>query len=410
MPNHRLLKPINLFRSIVDSWHTGVSSHSRSRDRGSLRSGLPSHCRLASGESLERRDCPAGFTLTFEDGSTTGNPVPEGESAVYRVTMDAASTIMQSLQITTQSTTANLGTDYWWSNSKLFFFPGETEKTFQVKTMPTAEDNSNQQRIVQVFVDPIESSQATIQSRFVITEQLANADSNFDIDVTFSNGAENNIFIRDAANKAAMLWESVIIGDLPAVRESSGEVVDDIVIDVQIGLLSGVPSDGTILANAGPTAYRGPSDSGLPYRGAVGIESDALLGLGQLPTIMMHEFAHALGFGLAPVFTADADSTTNLFEGSNAVREYNQLFYPNSVPTNNVPLEDGDPAHWSETTFGNELMTPILDVLPNPLSRITIGAFDDMGYVVNYSAANGYSRPTTVTATTVTDTTATDDR
>jgi hypothetical protein len=391
MPNYRLLKPINLFRSIVDSWHTGVSSHSRSRDRGSLRGGLPSHSRLASGESLERRDCPAGFTLAFEDGSTvSNNPVPEGESAVYRVTMDAASTVMQSLQITTQSTTANHGTDYWWSNSKLFFFPGETEKTFQVKTLTTAEDNSNQQRTVNVFVDPIESSQATMQSRFVIVEPLANADSNFDIDVTFSNGAENNIFIQQAANQAAMLWESVIVGDLPDVRETTGGTIDDIVIDVQIGLLSGEPSDGTVLANAGPTAFRGSSSSGLPYRGAVGIDSDALLGVGQLPTIMVHEFAHALGFGLAEVFTDFADTTTNSFSGLNAVREYNQIFNPNTAPVNytNVPLEDGDSAHWSETTFGNEIMTPTLDVLPNPLSRITVGAFADMGYVVDYGRSD----------------------
>jgi hypothetical protein len=115
-----------------------------------------------------------------------------------------------------------------------------------------------------------------MQSRFVIVEPLPNADSNFDIDVTFSNGAENNIFIQQAANQAAMLWESVIVGDLPDVRETTGGTIDDIVIDVQIGLLSGVPSDGNVLANAGPTDFRGPSSSGLPYRGAVGIDSECI--------------------------------------------------------------------------------------------------------------------------------------
>ena len=53
-------------------------------------------------------------------------------------------------------------------------------------------------------------------------------------------------------------------------------------------------------------------------------------------------------------------------------------------------------AHWDDTTFGNELMTGTLDFTStNPLSVITVGAFNDMGYVVNYAAAESYSPPTT---------------
>ena len=70
-----------------------------------------------------------------------------------------------------------------------------------------------------------------------------------------------------------------------------------------------------------------------------------------------------------------------------------------------VPIEqdggDGTAfAHWDDATFGNELMTGTLDFTStNPLSVITVGAFDDMGYDVDYSAAQPYTPPTT-TATT----------
>ena len=41
--------------------------------------------------------------------------------------------------------------------------------------------------------------------------------------------------------------------------------------------------------------------------------------------------------------------------------------------------------HWQETVFGNELMTGSIDRGFNPISRITVGAFQDMGYTLNYS-------------------------
>jgi hypothetical protein len=66
-----------------------------------------------------------------------------------------------------------------------------------------------------------------------------------------------------------------------------------------------------------------------------------------------------------------------------------------------VPLETGGGggtagAHWSEATFGAEIMTGFLNGgVPNPLSRITVGAFADLGYTVNYAAADAYSLPNT---------------
>jgi hypothetical protein len=43
--------------------------------------------------------------------------------------------------------------------------------------------------------------------------------------------------------------------------------------------------------------------------------------------------------------------------------------------------------------FGNELMTGFISGLPDPLSTVTIGSLQDMGYTVNYSMADSYTLP-----------------
>jgi hypothetical protein len=62
----------------------------------------------------------------------------------------------------------------------------------------------------------------------------------------------------------------------------------------------------------------------------------------------------------------------------------------------NVPLETGGGAgtagsHWSESVFGSELMTGFISGVPDPLSTVTVGDLKDMGYTVNYSAADAYT-------------------
>jgi len=62
-----------------------------------------------------------------------------------------------------------------------------------------------------------------------------------------------------------------------------------------------------------------------------------------------------------------------------------------------VPVEEnGIPgtgcSHWDEETFGDELMTGYI-ALTTSLSPVTIGALDDLGYEVNYAAADAYTLP-----------------
>ena len=65
-----------------------------------------------------------------------------------------------------------------------------------------------------------------------------------------------------------------------------------------------------------------------------------------------------------------------------------------------IPIEhDGGSgtagAHWDEDTFNAELMTGFAESagIAMPISRMTVGSLQDLGYTVNYAAADAYTLP-----------------
>ena len=153
----------------------------------------------------------------------------------------------------------------------------------------------------------------------------------------------------------------------------------------------GGDAPGGTLANARPLAFR--PDTGLPYLGEVGVDLNDINNP-ELVAIMIHEFGHALGMPGASSFQTFI--VGDYFTGPNAVREYESIFGA-SADTNGVPLETGGGggtagAHWSEAEFGNELMTGYLSAT-NLISTVTVGAFEDVGYDVDYTAADPYTAP-----------------
>jgi hypothetical protein len=49
-------------------------------------------------------------------------------------------------------------------------------------------------------------------------------------------------------------------------------------------------------------------------------------------------------------------------------------------------------SHWSENVFGSEIMTGYVGPGSNmPISRVTVGSLADIGYSVNYAAADVYA-------------------
>lgn len=221
------------------------------------------------------------------------------------------------------------------------------------------------------------------------------SNSPFLIDVRFMGGlstAQQQAFFA-----AAQRWSEIITADLPAVM-IDGEEIDDVLILAQGSHMDG---PGGTLGAAGPTHLR--FGSSLPAKGSMTFDSadlDNMEATGQLTDVILHEMGHVLGFGTlwsTLSLIVGEGSNNPVFIGANAQNEYATLsgrtdFTP--VPVANTGGQGTRDGHWRETVFGDELLTGYISGATRPLSRLSIAAFEDMGYQVNYAAAEPYSVPT----------------
>jgi len=219
--------------------------------------------------------------------------------------------------------------------------------------------------------------------------------SEFNIEVRFLGGltaAQQGVF-----EAAAARWAEVIVGDLPDIGTDLG-VVDDVVIDAQGSNIDGISG---VLGQAGPTGFR--PGTLLPARGVMEFDSADLANLelaGSFMGVIVHEMAHVLGIGTlwqAMGLLVGAGTLNPTFVGANAMREFGTLLgtgVPTPVPVANTGGPGTADGHWRESVFGHELLTGFLDVGFNPLSRVSIAALEDMGYAVDYGAADPYQLPT----------------
>ena len=219
----------------------------------------------------------------------------------------------------------------------------------------------------------------------------------FRIDVRFRGGL--TVAQQDAFAAAAQRWSEIIVGDLPDIRVN-GELVDDVVIEA-----SGVPIDGPsgILGQAGPTRLR--PGSFLPAWGMMQFDTADLAQMeadGSLVRVIIHEMGHVLGFGTIwdrLGLRQGAGTINPTFTGANAMREFGALqglTTPVPVSVANTGGPGTRDAHWRETVFGNELLTGFLNTGVNPISRMSIASFEDLGYQVHYAAADPYDLPTSL--------------
>jgi hypothetical protein len=219
----------------------------------------------------------------------------------------------------------------------------------------------------------------------------------FRIEVRFRGGLSPAQ--QDAFAAAAQRWSEIIVGDLPSIRVNN-EVVDDVVIEA-----SGVPIDGPrgTLGQAGPTALR--PGSFLPAWGIMQFDTADLAQMeadGSLVRVIVHEMGHVLGFGTIWDRLGLRQGTGTLnptFTGANAMREFGALQGLSTavaVPVANTGGPGTRDAHWREQVFGNELLTGFLNTGVNPISRMSIGHFEDLGYQVDYGAADPYALPTSL--------------
>jgi hypothetical protein len=213
-----------------------------------------------------------------------------------------------------------------------------------------------------------------------------------------------------ALAKAKARWEAVIVGDEPddSVPPAffapsdcngfgsrlNGAHIDDILVVVNIGPIDGA---GNVLGQAGPCAYH--DEGGLPAIGQLTLDTsdlDPLIGTETLTAIFFHEIGHILGFGTVWTGLVTGGHTDPRFMGGGAVKEFEALGgATGGVLLENQGGEGTARSHWRETTFDSEVMTGFSEQVgvAQPLSRVTIGSMEDIGYTVDYSQADPYTLP-----------------
>lgn len=187
------------------------------------------------------------------------------------------------------------------------------------------------------------------------------------------------------------------------------EVIDDVIIYAAVQPIDGGggPS-GNILARSGPCAGR-PTTSG--WHTAIGVmEFDSfdfanLAAQGSLQDVVIHEMLHALGHGV--FWDAEPTAGRNLLQGvgsgdprytgtqgvQGCVTVGGTTTCATSIPVENVGGAGSENSHWRDATFGNELMTSLLNTGSNPLSSMTVASLVDLGFVVNSANNDAYSIP-----------------
>jgi hypothetical protein len=241
----------------------------------------------------------------------------------------------------------------------------------------------------------------------------------FDIDVVIldhGTASQDQAFL-DAATK----WSEIIVGDIPPqdLRASQSQVpagacfpsqplIDDVIDDVRIFVrIEPIDSLGGTLAQAGPCYTRGISD--LPIFGAMIFDEadvEKLESDGDLLPVVVHEMGHVLGIGTiwsargllqSPSLPDNAGADTH-FTGAGAIAAFDAaggVAYPDSkVPVENEAGPGSSDAHWRESVFDLELMTPFLEAGQfKPLSAVTIRSLHDLGYGVDVTQADPYVLP-----------------
>lgn len=248
----------------------------------------------------------------------------------------------------------------------------------------------------------------------IVTEAPA---PGFQITLRLAEGVTLTPDQRTAIEQAVTRLESIIVADvmdvtieLPGFNCSAqipptDETVDDLLVYLAIEPIDG---PGGILGAAGPCGIRG--GSGIPYIGGMRFDADDLTTIvepqGLLDELLLHETMHTMGFGTvwdllgyledASVGNPGADT---YFDGPAAIARFLEAGGDDYTAGNIVPVENDTDAygpgsldgHWRESVFGSEIMSPSVNLGTNPLSAVTIGQFEDLGYAVDYAAADPFS-------------------
>ncbi|KAL7427355.1 hypothetical protein ACHAXH_001982 [Discostella pseudostelligera] len=208
-------------------------------------------------------------------------------------------------------------------------------------------------------------------------------------------------------------WMNIIVGDLPDVDNTDGKyyvdeyfcteipypsVIDDTYLCVIEGEIDGAGRDGesNIL---GFYAYGNlRPDTGLPFEGAIGFDTynaaQLLAQPGHWEAYILSMMGYYIGFTLLISVDGPTDFLLNnptvTYIGENGLRVWQQDWGCSGTPPLIVDVSAEYPTvFWDSACLVNELFTENFN-LEGKLSKLTIAAFEDMGYEVDYSAADQY--------------------
>ncbi len=307
-----------------------------------------------------------------------------------------------------------------------------TPQTMPVTPTTTSVPNTEPNDSTSSDVSSSETSPLETSSEQQVTSsedvETVDVQPEFDIQIEFLSSANQlSAEVQSSFLEAEAFWENVIVGDLPdvdvrfeqaCVPDQGAYVqgtIDDLHIFVAARSIDGV--DG-VLGAAGPCLSHA-SRNNLPLAGYMEFDTADLQRYadeGRLDEIIIHEMGHVLGFG-GVLWTFPQDSLagdpflvnpTNVegndpsppdthFVGPHAIAEFDAIgglaYGGAKVPVENVGGAGTANGHWREEIMGNELMTSFMTNREGVLSTVTIAALEDMGYTVNYDAADDYAWP-----------------
>jgi len=165
--------------------------------------------------------------------------------------------------------------------------------------------------------------------------------------------------------------------------------------------IDSIDGPGQILGQAQPCAVN--TSTNLTTYGIMEFDVadvEMLVAGGTFADVIVHEMGHVLGIGTLWSFRrsllSGAGSADPFFTGTAARTQFaalNTVTYGGTpVPVENTGGGGTRDAHWREAVLGRELMTGFLNRnTANPLSRLSAGSLQDLGYVINLAGADPFS-------------------
>lgn len=238
---------------------------------------------------------------------------------------------------------------------------------------------------------------------------------NFDIQLTYNGDSQ----YQAAFDAAEAMWERIITDwtdGTNIVNDNGGnsfynvgDNLSSMFINADVEPIDG--SGGT-LGSAGPTEFVNDGSVWLASHGNMRFDVADIANLaadGTLEDVILHEMAHVIGIGTLWDANNLYINNSGQYTGANGLAQY-QIEFDSSASFVPVELDGGAGTangHWDEGSqtvidpnnvnfgrpFSAALMTGTLDTNDPYISNTTGGAFQDLGYDIDFAAIQGVPEP-----------------